>query len=261
MSKILIHNETEYKVDVTPSIHDDRDWNSTLCMVSMSRLGSIPDTLDYRTHIGKVRNQGAEGTCASFASCAMKEIQENIDCGFTGYFSPQFVYDQRGSDSSGMTSRKVMDILYNVGVVREKIYKYVTHKLITDELKKEAEKFKISHYARVNSVLDAKNALFQTGPLLIAVPVFGASTMERMWFPSGKISGGHMMCIVGYTKDSFIVRNSWGEEFGDGGYCYFSFDDWAYAWEVWTTTDAECKDIPPELLLGSSNFRGEKIRK
>lgn len=260
VNKIIIHNNTEYKVDVPVSPHDDRDWNSAFCMIPVGRIGEIPETLDYRPHIRPVRDQGKEGTCASFSACAMKEVQENIDCGFNGYFSPQFFYDQRGNVNEGMHSRRVMELLYSVGVIREKMYKYGTHNVITEEMKKEAEKFRISHYARVNSVVDAKNALYQTGPLLIAVPVFGTSDMTRMWFPNGPVRGGHMMCIMGYTKDSFIIRNSWGERFGDGGYCYFPFDDWAYAWEVWTTTDAESKDVPPEMLLGSANFRGEKVK-
>lgn len=39
--------------------------------------------------------------------------------------------------------------------------------------------------------------------------------------PSETIAGGHAMVIVGYHEvdDSFIVRNSWGTEWGQAGYC------------------------------------------
>ncbi|HCN83566.1 MAG TPA: hypothetical protein DIT07_08075 [Sphingobacteriaceae bacterium] len=30
--------------------------------------------------------------------------------------------------------------------------------------------------------------------------------------------------IVGYTKNHFIIRNSWGTEYGDNGYAYASYD-------------------------------------
>jgi len=36
--------------------------------------------------------------------------------------------------------------------------------------------------------------------------------------------GGHSMTIVGYTDKAFIVKNSWGEEWGNRGYCFISFD-------------------------------------
>lgn len=414
-SKMIIHNDNEYNLNIDISPHDDRDWNATLCMVPMQRIGQIPDTLDYRNHLGPARDQGSEGACfhgdtkiklydgtvktikelsyypdpflvysrnkegelvagvatahltrkkahvmtvelnkkykiictpdhkfllkdrrvymealylkigdklstvhfngkniftkmfdcicellnvnnlevtslgkvdeitsvyclnvdthhnfaldngvvvhncLSFAVTAIKEVQENIDCGYKSYFSPQFIYDQRGNTSAGMYPRTGMNILYNIGVVRESLYPYGTHHNINDEMKKEALNFKIKHYARVNSVIDAKMALFQNGPLLLAVPVFGSSTMSRMWVPNGKMVGGHAMCIVGYTKDSFIVRNSWGTNWNDNGYCYFPFNDWPYAWEVWSTTDADSPNVPPEILLGSVNFRGEKI--
>jgi hypothetical protein len=32
--------------------------------------------------------------------------------------------------------------------------------------------------------------------------------------------GRHAMLIVGYTGNFFIVKNSWGTDWGDGGYCY-----------------------------------------
>ncbi len=37
--------------------------------------------------------------------------------------------------------------------------------------------------------------------------------------PSGR-HGRHAMLIVGYTGNFFIVKNSWGENWGDKGYCY-----------------------------------------
>ena len=36
------------------------------------------------------------------------------------------------------------------------------------------------------------------------------------------VRGGHAVCIVGYTPDYFIVRNSWGTSWGNRGYAYAS---------------------------------------
>ena len=43
--------------------------------------------------------------------------------------------------------------------------------------------------------------------------------------PSGEPIGGHAMLNVGYDtgKQVYIVRNSWGTDWGDKGYCYFPF--------------------------------------
>ena len=36
--------------------------------------------------------------------------------------------------------------------------------------------------------------------------------------------GGHCVALVGYTPDTFIVRNSWGTSWGDKGFGYASLD-------------------------------------
>jgi hypothetical protein len=37
--------------------------------------------------------------------------------------------------------------------------------------------------------------------------------------PSGQ-HGRHAMLVVGYTGNFYIVKNSWGTDWGDQGYCY-----------------------------------------
>ncbi|MGE5255845.1 MAG: C1 family peptidase [Hyphomicrobiales bacterium] len=41
-------------------------------------------------------------------------------------------------------------------------------------------------------------------------------------FQSATVRGGHAICVVGYTADRFIIRNSWGTNWGDGGFGYAS---------------------------------------
>ena len=37
---------------------------------------------------------------------------------------------------------------------------------------------------------------------------------------------GHAVCAVGYDDDKqiVIIRNSWGDHWGDNGYCYFPYE-------------------------------------
>ncbi len=43
---------------------------------------------------------------------------------------------------------------------------------------------------------------------------------------SGHPAGGHAFAIVGYTRDGFIVHNSWGTRWGKGGLAVLRYSDW-----------------------------------
>ena len=42
--------------------------------------------------------------------------------------------------------------------------------------------------------------------------------------PERQTYGAHIVTIVGYNKNGFIFKNSWGKDWGDAGYGYISFD-------------------------------------
>src|SRR4029453_10477718 len=42
----------------------------------------------------------------------------------------------------------------------------------------------------------------------------------------GKGGGGHAFAIVGYNEVGFLVQNSWGPEWGKGGFATLPYDDW-----------------------------------
>jgi hypothetical protein len=71
--------------------------------------------------------------------------------------------------------------------------------------------------------------------------LFKPTSTERA-DPSGTAMGGHAMCIVGYDDNkfggSFIVVNSWGEDWGADGFWYLKYEDFqtfttsAYSFET-----------------------------
>jgi hypothetical protein len=38
--------------------------------------------------------------------------------------------------------------------------------------------------------------------------------------------GGHAYCLVGYNEVGFLVQNSWGSQWGKGGYATLPYEDW-----------------------------------
>ena len=47
---------------------------------------------------------------------------------------------------------------------------------------------------------------------------------ELVTYDRSRHYGGHAVCLVGYSDDHFIVRNSWGKSWGDNGFAYAGND-------------------------------------
>lgn len=239
--------ETEALLNLKKSPTDERDYVAET--IYSSEDVKLPEIYDMRTDMPEVRNQGSQGSCAGMTASSMKEWQEKKDVGYTDYMSPQFVYNNReNAGEEGMYSRDVMKILNKIGIVTEKDYPYLTFDPITKALKDKASKFRISGYASVSSIEGLKKALYKNGPCYLAVPVYNYG--GRMWKPKqgDKKLGGHAMTIVGWNKEGFIIRNSWGKSWNGTGYTVFPYSDWGLHWEVWTTIDAESSSpiVPPK---------------
>jgi C1A family cysteine protease len=241
----------EFTKNTRKSIEDTRDFVGESIFPDNQ---AVPTTLDLRKSLRPIRNQGSQGSCAAQTSACIKEYHEHIDIDLNRYMSPQFIYNNRtNAGSEGMYGRDVMRILKNVGSCFETDYPYGTieeKEKIDPNVYEIAKNFRISGYARVMTIDGLKKALYKNGPCYISVPTYNSGT--RMWKPVAGVTqeGGHAMTVVGYDVKGFIIRNSWGTDWGDDGYCSFPYEDFGCQWELWTMIDAESSvvtdlDEPP----------------
>lgn len=211
-----------------------------------SRAAAIPETLDLRKNMQSVTNQGSQGTCSAQAAAAVREYQENVEFGLDQHMSPQFVYNLRSNyPSAGMYGRDVMSILLKNGICREVTYPYNTIEpieKIPSSAFNEAANHVIKEYAQVTTLAGLKQCLVENGPCHISYPVYNYS--GRFWKQNtGDVYiGGHAVCVVGYDTNGFIIRNSWGTNWCDGGYTNYPYSDWGSHWEIWTVIDANTDD-------------------
>jgi len=248
----------QYKFDLQKSPVDPRDY---LVETIYPDPVKLPEVWDYRPQMRSIRDQGSEGTCSAQTAAAFKEWQEFTDVQFKEHLSPWFVYKLRANQASpGMYPRDTMEILYKIGIVPESDYNYLTSKPITDELRQQAAKYTIQGYAQINTLDSLKKALFANGPCYIAFPVYNPEKMN-FWKPDytgQQMMGGHAVCVCGFLKDRFIIRNSWSAGWGDNGYTYYSFIEFGMHWEIWTAIDA---DSNPETLAKKVADHKRKTKK
>lgn len=229
---------------LTKSPVDPRDWVAE----TIFNTGiTLPKTFTTVDNLQPVRNQGSLSTCAAQTASCMKEWQERIDVCFDNYMSPMFIYNNRSDKTvEGMFSRDVMDILNKKGICPESVYPYGSTADISPYIYDIAKKYTIKGYAAVNTIDTLKQALIQSGPCYIAVPVYNYG--NRMWKPvqNETMIGGHAMTVVGYNTNGFIIRNTWGSSWNATGYTIFLYEDWGLQWEVWTAVDEKSGTAPVE---------------
>ncbi len=239
----------DYTSILTKSPKDLRDYKFESLNIYSE---SLPNTLDMRSEILPVRNQGADGACVAFTASCIKEVQERRDIGFNEYMSPQFIYINRSNKSTeGMYPRDLMKILTNIGSIPEKMMPYQKITKVTDEMLQYANNHKIKGYASISTIEGMKNSLVKNGPALLGIPIYNYG--HHMWKQSNNesLKGGHAVAIVGWTEEGFIIRNSWGISWNGDGHTIFPFTHWGLQWEAWTTIDAESVEnfvaviIPP----------------
>lgn len=223
---------------------DERDllWRAVVAPQSLS----MPTSFKLSS-LGKVLNQGDKPHCTCYATATLKMHQEFKEHKKYYNFDADGLYaiakTQDGiPDQEGTYLRVVLNEVQNHGYLA----KAERYKL------KEDTHFKIDKYIRLTSKQQIKEAVYHVGPV-----VFGITVDEGIYEPTkggiipepgGKVIGGHAMTIVGWndnkkclgSKGAFLVKNSWGKEYGAKGYIwlpYSHFDHYS-DWDAWRSIDA-----------------------
>ena len=234
-----------YKMACLKDPEDDRDylWRQKVS----PQVIHVPDC-HMITSLGPVRDQGTTSECVAYASASMKTHQEFVEHKKYYTFDPAWLYalckEQDGiPDLDGTYIRVAMDIMQGLGFLA-KAEKY---KLKDDHY------FKIENYVRLTSTQQVFEALYHVGP------VIGGFMVDDSWFntgPDGIIPeangvthGGHAVAICGYNKSkkchdstgAFLIKNSWGTDWGRKGYAWLPFSHLlAYPnHDMWRAVDAE----------------------
>ena len=207
---------------------------------------TLPPKVDLRPFMTKVEDQGQTSSCVANAVVGAYEYWLKRLTGKEVDVSRLFVYynarwrngDQDVDD--GSVIQLAMESLGDFGICSEGSWPF-DPKILTVKPNRssyqEASELRVKDMTQVPVRLDAwRQALAEGLPIVFGTVLFDSFDQcnERhgvVPMPSPKDlgraeHGGHAMCCVGYSDVDkvFIVRNSWGDEWGDQGYCYMPYN-------------------------------------
>lgn len=200
------------------------------------------DEIDLRPYSSPVQSQGSTSSCVAHATIKALEIKRIIKHGHEShvdlsrldlyYGARERMTPSKVNVDAGTQISLACDVLRDFGVCRETIHpfsvKNVNKKpslMATREarLNRIKSHFKIKSYG--NDRLD--DILFN---LKAGNPIIFGTVVGNDWYnyKGGKEpldvesnpDGRHAMTIVGFIDGSFIVENSWSENWGDNGFAY-----------------------------------------
>lgn len=196
----------------------------------------VPAFLDWRDHgaLTKVKDQKKCGSCYAFAVTGAVEAHHFLKTGQLLELSEQQIVDC-SIDSEGCNGGHVglaYTYLINNGIVNSTDYPYEAKEEECQLIKKGIKKTDVKVYGYASFFGDEDElakALFEFGPMSV---VFDVSPKSLYFYKEGiyddpkcdKNSPNHAALLMGYGHDDktdldyWLVKNSWGEEWGENGY-------------------------------------------
>ncbi len=223
-----------------PDVPDHRDY--LFAKLNKIEPEKLPSSVDLRQLCPPVYNQLTLGSCTANALCAALGVLEikHKDT-YTDLSRLMLYYDEREIEGTinsdpGAQIRDGIKSLAERGVCREALWPYDIGKWNlkpTDQAYKEAMDYEILEYQRINTLDEMKQCLADGYPFAFGFAVYQAFESPKVAqtgivpMPSGneKSLGGHAVLAVGYddSKQMFLVRNSWGNGWGIGGYFWMPY--------------------------------------
>lgn len=236
--------------NLVPSRDTERDWTfqDALAAGAFGAPAALPPKVDLRQDWWSINDQSTTGSCVGWATADGVMRYHLVQAGRLAksqLLSPRFVWmasketdeftnrPETFIEGAGTSLKAAMDIVRKYGVVLDSLlpFKVATLMYVGSEntFFAAASTRKAANYFNLGKNLtEWKSWLAGHGPILAGLNVDATWDNARATggkldsFQPATVRGGHAVCIVGYTPDRFIVRNSWGTTWGDKGFGYAS---------------------------------------
>jgi hypothetical protein len=198
------------KIDGTEMIFDESNKSSM----------NIPSEYSYQKYLSPVLDQGSNPICVPCSLSSIIECQHKLNKE-KFKFSIDWIWDNRADKKAeGMSIKEALTLMKKQGYLSKEQYK-----------KDETTGNKIMAYARLIAPPFMQRSLIINGPFVLGLMV--RDTERNDFWNGSKNFGGHAVSCIGYDKNGFILRNSWGSQWGVGGYTTLPYSDFGKILEAW----------------------------
>jgi|HubBroStandDraft_6_1064221.scaffolds.fasta_scaffold78788_3 hypothetical protein len=200
------------------------------------------EAVDLRKYSTPIGDQGQTGRCSAFAWTHAIEMSRNILNEESPRLSPNFTmlefqrmqgdardyqYAYQGGDGT-ISGPDPGEVLVENGTCRQELWPddRPTPLNREEQLEADAQRYKLEGVPLPIAIDDVKKVLSAGCPVHVSMNTGAAFSdvgrdgrFNAAEAPSG-MHGRHAMLIVGYVGNFFTLKNSWGTDWGDQGYCY-----------------------------------------
>jgi hypothetical protein len=241
-------------------IFNDDAYNALPMKAFLTRgiYDALPSQSSLKAYCPTPGNQNPYGTCVGWAtSYGARTIlwakQHNITetaIITQNAFSPDFVYrsivpqDKDNSCEAGTQIHLALQFLKHYGDVFKKDFFTACPSAVPTDLLDTADTYKIKDFATLFNYLSddtikikaTKKSLAEGNPVTIGmlIPPSLHTLYDELWSPTEELKehqGGHALCVIGYDDNkyggAFEVMNSWGTNWGKGGFFWVKYNDFA----------------------------------
>ncbi|NWJ98049.1 MAG: hypothetical protein HXX20_20015 [Chloroflexi bacterium] len=218
--------------------------------LATSIRSNLPTTVDYTPFLPPIGNQGAQNSCAAWATAYYyKTFQEGKKFNWTvnstnHQFSPAFIYNQvqlaTGRKNQGMFASEAISLMLSQGADTLASFPYNSSNYTTQP--NATQLANAANYKAATSIplwynndsIDVLRQYLANGDLFVLdIPVYAqfwnawsVNSDYIVTSNAGTLIGYHEIVVVGYddAKAAFRIANSWGTSWGNGGFIWLSYN-------------------------------------